>query len=54
MVIIGSFIIGAIWGVVHQRRRGGSGLDMAQYGAVWALIGAIIGMFATIGLERML
>lgn len=54
MVIIGLFVIGAILGVVHQKRRGGSRLDMAQYGAVWALIGAIIGMFATIGIERML
>jgi len=54
MIIIAGMLGGALWGAVHARRRGGSGFDIAQYAAVWGIIGAILGMFATIGAERML
>lgn len=54
MIILAGLIIGAVWGVLHVRRRGGTGFDMAQYGAVWGIIGAIAGFAATIGLERFL
>ncbi len=35
--------IGILIGVVVGRRRGGNGMDMAQYGAVFAVIGFLIG-----------
>lgn len=54
MIIIAGILGGAAWGAIHARRRGGSGLDIAQYAAVWGLIGGILGMFATVALERML
>lgn len=53
MIILAGLIIGAGWGVLHARRRGGSGADMAQYGAVWGIIGALLGFVATIGIERL-
>ena len=52
MIILAGLIIGAVWGVLHVRKRGGSGLDMAQYGAVWGLIGAVLGFALSIGIER--
>jgi hypothetical protein len=54
MVIIAGLVIGIVWGVVYVRRRGGSGFDMAQYGAVWGLIGAILSTALALGLERLL
>lgn len=53
MVILAGLITGAVWGALHARRRGGSRLDMAQFGAVWGIIGALLGVAATIGLERL-
>ncbi|MBS9716370.1 hypothetical protein ACFFUT_10940 [Pseudohalocynthiibacter aestuariivivens] len=54
MLVIGGLIIGAIFGVVLAGRRQGNRLDKVQYAAVFALIFAIIGLFATIAVERML
>jgi len=54
MIIIAGVLIGAVLGALTARRRGGNGFDIAQYAAVWGLIGAILGMFATIGVERLL
>jgi len=52
MVVLVAMAVGAVWGVLYQRRRGGNGKDMAQYGAVWALIGAIIGVVVAVGLDN--
>ncbi|MCB1397244.1 MAG: hypothetical protein H6898_02070 [Rhodobacter sp.] len=52
MIIIAGLVIGAVWGIVHARRNGGTGFDVAQYAAVWALIGVILATFASLGLER--
>ncbi len=53
MIIIAGILVGAFWGVVTARRRDGSRLDQAQYGAVFAIIGGILGMFGTVAIERM-
>jgi len=53
MVIIAGILIGAVWGVVYVRRRNGTGFDIAQYAAVWAIIGAILGIVITLGIERL-
>lgn len=52
MIIIAGFAIGLIWGVVQARRQGGTGFDVAQYAAVWALIGGILATFLSLGIER--
>ncbi len=54
MIVIVAFIIGAVGGVLRAKSRKGNRLDMAQYGAVYGLIFAIIGLFVTIMLEKML
>ncbi|MCC5970850.1 MAG: hypothetical protein JJU15_12965 [Pararhodobacter sp.] len=54
MIIIAGIVIGALWGVFNARKRGGTGFDIAQYAAVGAIIGGILGTFATIGIERLL
>lgn len=43
--IIGG-LVGIALGVFLARRRGGNRLDMAQYGAVFAIIGFLLGTFA--------
>ncbi len=52
MIILAGLVIGALLGVRHARARGGSRFDMAQYGAVWGIIGALLGVAATIAVER--
>jgi hypothetical protein len=54
MIILAGALAGGMWGGLHARKRGGVGFDIAQYAAVWGIIGAIIGMFATVAIERML
>ena len=43
--IIGG-VLGVALGLYVARRRGGNRLDMAQYAAVFAIIGFLLGTFA--------
>lgn len=45
-------IAGAVAGAIVAARRKGSGFDIAQYAAVWAVIGFVIGIFGIIVLTR--
>ncbi|WP_164870811.1 hypothetical protein [Mesobaculum littorinae] len=54
MIVFVCAVIGAIWGAVLARRRQGRALDMAQYAAGCAILGALIGLFATIAVHRVL
>jgi uncharacterized protein YqgC (DUF456 family) len=54
MIVIFCLAIGAIFGGLRARKSGGSRLDMLQYAAVFCIIGAIVGLFVTIGLEKLL
>lgn len=54
MIVLAGLVIGGYWGVALARRRGGNRLDMAQYGGVFAIIGAVVGLFLTIGVEKVL
>ena len=54
MIVIGGFILGAVIGALGARRRGGKAADMAQYGAALGIALALVGMIATMVLERML
>lgn len=54
MILVVSLIIGALAGALIAHRRGGSRLDMAQHAAVLMIIGAVLGLFATIAIARMM
>jgi hypothetical protein len=54
MVILAGILVGAAWGYFHARRNGGSAKDMAQYAAVWGIIGAILSAFLAVGLDRLI
>lgn len=54
MFVIGGFLLGAVAGGYRARARGGKAADMLQYAFVHGLIFAILGLFVTIGLDRML
>lgn len=45
-------IAGAILGALRARMRGGKLLDMVQWGAVFAIMFGVIGMFVLIFIER--
>ena len=53
MLPILTAILGAALGALHVRRRRGNGFDMAQYAAVWAIIGGVLGLLAAILLARL-
>ena len=44
--------LGALLGALVARRRKGTGFDIAQWAAVWALIGGLLGFLALIVILR--
>ncbi len=52
LVILGA-VMGAILGPLRARKLGGKRTDALQYGAVFALIGALVGLAATIIVHRL-
>ena len=54
MIILASMILGVATGSLTAKRRGGRGLDVLQYGAGYGIAFTLIGVFATIILERTL
>jgi len=46
-------LLGAIYGVVRAKRRGGKTFDLIQWGVVNAIIFGVIGMFILVIIERM-
>lgn len=49
---LAGILIGAVLGAFGARRRGGTGLDLAQWAAVGAIICGLIGLFVLVGIER--
>jgi hypothetical protein len=54
MLIFAGALGGALWGGFLARRRKGSRLDIAQYAAAFAIAFAILGLFATVLLDKYL
>ena len=54
MFVFSGLLLGAVLGGLQARKRGGARLDIAQYAAAFAIAGAILGLFVTIFLDRML
>lgn len=53
MIAIAGIFLGAVYGWFRAGRAGGNRFDRWQYALVFAIIGAIIGLFATIAVERL-
>lgn len=53
MIILLGAVLGALTGVMVARRRRGKVADLLQYGFVYALIFALIGLFVTLIIHRM-
>ena len=52
ILTLAGFVLGALFGAVRARRRGGVGLDVLQWAAVYGLILGMVGVFVTIILVR--
>lgn len=53
MIVIGMALIGALIGGMTAKQRNGNGKDIAQYAAGYALAFTIVGMFATVLIDRL-
>ena len=53
MIVLGGFLLGAIIGASIARKRGGKTLDILQYAAGFGIAFCLVGLFATIIIERM-
>ena len=53
MIVIAGFVLGAALGAWTAHRRGGRRLDMLQYAAGYAIAFTLLGVFATIFIDRM-
>ncbi|MDQ2095184.1 hypothetical protein [Rhodalgimonas zhirmunskyi] len=45
-------LLGVIFGIIQARRKGGKALDLAQYGAVYGIFFAVIGVIVQIVIIR--
>lgn len=54
MIVIGSTLVGAIFGGLSASRRGGRLADIAQYATVYGIAFCLAGLIATIALDRLL
>ena len=54
MIVIVAMLAGALIGATTALRRGGKRLDALQYAAGYGIAFSLIGLFATIFLERVL
>lgn len=45
-------VFGALLGVFRAKRRGGSGFDLVQWGAVFGMLFGLIGLFILVFIER--
>jgi archaellum biogenesis protein FlaJ (TadC family) len=53
MLVILFSLLGAGLGVLRARKLGGRKMDALHYGVIFALIGALLGVFATIIIQRL-
>ncbi len=54
MIVLVAALLGGLWGGISAKRRKGNRLDIAQYAAVYAIIGALLGLIGTIAIEKAL
>lgn len=49
---LAGLLFGAILGAIRAKMRGGKGLDMLQWGAVFSIMLGLIGLFILVYIER--
>ncbi|MBJ3761769.1 hypothetical protein ILP92_03275 [Maribius pontilimi] len=54
MIVLAGIALGIAWGITTARKRGGNRKDMAQYAAGAGIAGALLGLIATLVVERLL
>jgi hypothetical protein len=52
MIILASMVLGILIGSFTAKNRGGRKLDILQYGTVYGIAFTLVGVFATIIIER--
>jgi hypothetical protein len=53
MIVLAGMVLGGVLMGRRAKARGGNRLDLAQYAGVGAILGGLVGLFVTIGVERM-
>ena len=53
MIVLASLVLGVLYGVFAARRRKGNRLDMLQYAAGYGIAFTIVGVFVTLGIDRL-
>lgn len=53
MIVLAGLVLGAVFGGWRAARAGGKGLDIAQYAAAHGLAFMLVGLFATILIDRL-
>jgi hypothetical protein len=51
---LAGLLIGAVLGALLAGRKGGTGLDRLQWGAVFAIMGGLAGLFLLIAIDRLI
>lgn len=54
MIVILGFLVGAVFGGLRAKRREGKPADILQYAVVHAILFALIGLFLTLFIERVI
>ncbi len=53
MIVLVAALAGIALGIFNAKKRGGKGLDMAQYAAGYGIAFAIAGLLVTVAIHRM-
>lgn len=53
MIVIAGLVLGAAGGTLLAQRRGGKALDLLHYGAVYGIAFGVLGLLATVFIDRM-
>lgn len=54
MIVLAGGLLGILWGAFQARRNQGDTKDMAQWATACGIAGLLLGLIATVALERLL